>query len=209
MHAITPAVDRYLKSCRKSNIQGVRAYLTTIHCNPHWAYRGLQYAVEGESVSALHLICEYKKKVNDDYDPEWMRLSTESVKRLLSKNVDTAPVLKMLELLLESNPKPDLNSVARSVGESKSLGVLEIALPYLSTEQKNSAFERACKTKNNADFVQRMLSEINLESVWAKMSESWDKPYPENALVVENFLLRDQILNEIEITEKAISRRKM
>ena len=209
MQAMTPAVARYLKSCRNNNIQGVRAYLTTIHCNPHWAYRGLQYAVEGGSATALHLICEYKKKGNGDHDTEWMRLSTESVRRLFSKNMDNPAALKMLELLLETQPAPDLNIVSRNVGESKSLAAIEIALPYLSVEQKTIAFESACKTQDNVNCVQRMLSEVNVENVWAKIAQSWDKPCPENVIVVENFLLRNKLMKEFESSEKANFRRKI
>lgn len=210
MQSITPAVNRYLLSCRNNNIQGVRAYLTTIHCNPHWAYRGLQYCVEGGAQQGLRLICEYKKKVNGDHDAEWSRLSTDALRRLFSKNVDNASSGEILSLLLEANPKPDLTVIARSIGESKSLSALEIALPFLSTEQKHIVFERACKTRGNADCVERMLCEINVESMWSRIADSWDKPCPESVVAVENHLLHKTLLREIETTEDvSVSRRKM
>lgn len=211
MPPFSPAVQRYLNSCRTNNIQGVRAYLTTIHCNPHWAYRGLQYCVENESITALRLICDYKKKVNADHDDEWIRLSTDALRQLLSTasecvNSESKDVVSML---LQTQPHPDLDALARSIGGCSNLRILEVVLPYLTTQQKATVFECACKTRNNTECVERMLLEVNVEIVWPKISESWDKPHPENAEVVENYLLRSTLLNEVSNSEKAVTRRKM
>jgi len=209
MSAFTPAVDRYLKSCRMNNVQGVRAYLTTIHCNPHWAYRGLQYAADGLSVDALKIVCNYKKKINSDHDAEWVRLSTDAVKRLITSRTTKSETKEMLSCLLEVEPKPNFDTLARDIGDWSSAQLLDVILPHLSNSQKNIAFERACKRSHNMDVVERMLLEVDLNSVWPRIKDSWDKPYPENVMVVENFLLRNTLINELEDVEKAVSRRKM
>lgn len=209
MSAFTPAVDRYLKSCRMNNIQGVRAYLTTIHCNPQWAYRGLQYSAEALSVSALKLVCDYKKKTNADHDAEWVRLSTDTVKRLITSQTNKPETKEMLSLLLDVEPLPNFDTLARDIGDWSSPALLEIILPHLSHSQKTTAFERVCKRPNNMECVERMLVEVNLDSVWPRIKDSWDKPRPENAVIVENFLLRNTLINELENVEKAVFRRKM
>ncbi len=209
MSAFTPAVDRYLKSCRINNIQGVRAYLTTIHCNPHWAYRGLQYSAEGFSVSALKLVCEYKKKNGSYHDAEWVRLSTDTTKRLITSQVEKSEVKEMLFLLLDVEPKPNFDTLARDIGDWASAALLDVILPHLSTAQKNTVFERACKRPNNMQCVERMLLEVELDRVWPRVKDSWDKPCAENVVVVENYLLRDTLISELENVQKVVTRRKI
>lgn len=210
MSSFSPAVQRYLNSCRTNNIQGVRAYLTTIHCNPHWAYRGVQYCVENESITALRLICDYKTKTGIDHDEDWIRLSTEAVRRMLGNNPSGSSSKEIFSMLLQTNPQPDLNAVARSVGDCTNVALLEVALPYLSTEQKTTVFERVCKNRNSAECVERMLSEVNVEIVWPKIADSWDKPGEDNTTIVENFLLNKRLMSEIQVEDTiSVSRRKM
>lgn len=192
-----------------NNIQGVRAYLTTIHCNPNWAYRGLQYSVEGLSAAALKMVCDYKKKTTSDHDVEWVRLSTDAVKRLITSHTHKPETKQMLTLLLEVDPKPNFDALVRDIGDWSSTVVLDIILPHLSTSQKSCVFERACKKSNNMEVVERMLWEVDVDIVWPHIKASWDKPCPENAVVVENFLLRTTLINELENVEKVVSRRKM
>lgn len=210
MSSFSPAVQRYLNSCRTNNIQGVRAYLTTIHCNPHWAYRGLEYCVGNRSLTALRLLCDYKKKINTDHDQEWTRLSTDALRRLLNTDTSNSESKEVVSILLQTHPQPDLNALAGSIGECGNLSILEVSLPYLSTQQKRTMFERACKTRNSTECVERMLYEVDVETVWPQIADSWDKPNQENATVVENFLLNKKMMAEIQTNEKtSVSRRKM
>lgn len=210
MPPFSPAVDRYLKSCRTNNIQGVRAYLTTIHCNPHWAYRGVQYSFEGLSVAALQMICQYKCKVNADHDHEWIQIATDSFKRLLISNSDHNDAAKLADLLLQTHPQPNLDILTRSFGEIENVALLEVVLPHLTIEQKNSVFENACRNSNNTMYVERLLLEVNVEHLWTKIQNDWYKPSAENNVVVENFLQRKTLLNEIGLLdENPVARRKM
>ena len=58
--------------------------------------------------------------------------------------------------------------------------------------------------------VERMLSEVNVEIVWPKIADSWDKPGEDNTIIVENFLLNKRLMSEIQVEDTiSVSRRKM
>lgn len=211
MSPMTPAVRRYLQSCRSNSIPGMRAYLTTIHCDPHWAIHGLGSCVQAFSLEGAKLICEYKNKRDQSWDETWGK-AVESALVHLAANFSNHPqTIAFMHLLLETNPQTSLKTVSKKVGQSNCVALLNAFLPYIKNNQTalNTMFMDACFNAH-VECVEGLIPLVDLGEIWEQTKRGLfgvsHQPVKE---LVESYVLRAALRETVLDHAESAPRRKI
>lgn len=211
MNPMSPAVRRYLQSCRSNSVPGMRAYLTTIHCDPHWAIHGLGPCVQAFSFEGAKLICEYKNKRDSSWNESWGKAVEGALVHLISKFPDHPTTIAFTHLLLETNPQTSLRAVAKKVEQSNCIPLLNAFLPYIKNNQKelNTMFMDAC-FHAHVECVENLIPFVALEEIWEQTKRGLfgvsHEPIKE---LVENYLLRNVLRETVSLHTESAPRRKI